>query len=160
VAQLAQQEQAAAQIAIAKVPQDKTRSVGVRYIARGLSVMLLEPYPWNKTASPSFEMAKAEGIVWYPIIALALLGLGPAVRRFQVMLFPLLFGGGALLLYALTEGNVGTAFRHRGEFTWVIALLAGFGFVKMRSIVREIAQGRRENSLSTQNEVNRAIIDH
>ena len=109
-------------------PSDPTRDVGLRYLARGLSVMVLEPYPWDESTSPSFTMAKFEALIWYPVLLLAVAGLVPAWRRHRhVMLFPLFLGAGTGLLYALTEGNVGTAFRHRGEFVWVVALLAGIG---------------------------------
>lgn len=108
-------------------PTDPSRKVGLRYIGRGLSVMLLEPYPWNPSTSPSFTMAKFEAIVWYPVVILAVVGVAGVLRRWKVMLLPSLLGGGTLFLYALTEGNVGTAVRHRGEFVWVIALFAAMG---------------------------------
>jgi hypothetical protein len=34
-------------------------------------------------------------------------------------------------MYALTEGNLGTAYRHRGEFVWVVALLAALGLSRV-----------------------------
>jgi hypothetical protein len=105
------------------------REPGVKHLARGISVMLAEPYPWDPGDSPSFRMAQAETLVWYPVLLLALLGLAGALRALRVTLFPLLFGGGVMLVYALVEGNVGTAYRHRGEFVWVVALLAAFGLV-------------------------------
>lgn len=111
---------------------DPTREVGIRYIARGVSVMLFEPYPWDPSTSPSFTMAKFEAIVWYPVLILGAVGVVAALRRWRLMLLPSLLGLGTMILYALTEGNVGTAFRHRGEFAWVISLFAGFGFAALR----------------------------
>lgn len=113
--------------------QDPTRPVGARHIIRGLSVMLVEPYPWDNPTSPSFRMAQFETIIWYPILMLAMIGLWSARRHLIVMAYPLLYGGGALIVYALVEGNVGTAYRHRSEFVWVIALLAGLGVARLRS---------------------------
>jgi Holliday junction resolvase len=112
------------------------RQSGVRHLVRGISVMLAEPYPWDPGSSPSFRMAQAETLVWYPILLLALLGLLPALKALRVTLFPLMLGGGMLLLYALVEGNVGTAYRHRGEFVWVIVLFAGFGWMELLRMVR------------------------
>lgn len=111
---------------------DPTRPVGAKHIIRGLSVMLAEPYPWDTPTSASFKMAQLETVIWYPILVLAFIGLWSAKGRLIVMGYPLLYGGGALLVYALAEGNVGTAYRHRSEFVWVIALLAGLGFARLR----------------------------
>ena len=102
----------------------------VRHIPRGVSVMLFEPYPWQSSDSPSFTYAKAESLVWYPIV---LLGFGGCVwlwRRKEVLAFPFLVGVALLFTYALTEGNLGTAFRHRGELVWIFALFAATGLAK------------------------------
>ena len=40
-----------------------------------------------------------------------------------MLAFPVLAGAATLAMYGLTEGNLGTAYRHRGEFVWVVALL-------------------------------------
>jgi hypothetical protein len=137
----ATQTQAAQQLASI---EGARREPGIKHMARGMSVMLMEPYPWDPGTSPSFKMAQAETIVWYPVLLLALIGLWGAVRALRVTAFPLLFGGGIMLVYALVEGNVGTAYRHRGEFIWVIALLAGFGIA---AIARKIAARRGDRDV-------------
>ncbi|MDQ3677323.1 MAG: hypothetical protein M3401_11060, partial [Actinomycetota bacterium] len=48
-------------------------------------------------------------------------------RHRRTLAFPVLAGGAILMMYGLTEGNLGTAYRHRGEFVWVVALLAAIG---------------------------------
>jgi hypothetical protein len=104
----------------------------VHYLPQGVLVMLLQPYPWQATDSTYMKVARANGIIWYPLLLLAFLGLLTLrPRHLRVMAFPLLAGGAILLSYALVEGNLGTAFRHRGEFEWVIALLAGFGLWRL-----------------------------
>jgi len=102
----------------------------LRHLPKGLSVMLLEPYPWRDTDNPRVDLARLESLVWYPLLAFALLGLfdlarSPRYRR--VLMYPVLVGGAVLLIYALAEGNFGTAYRHRGEFVWVVAVLAATG---------------------------------
>jgi hypothetical protein len=72
-------------------------------------------------------MARLETIVWYPLLALALIGLSTVWRNRRVLAFPVVAGGAIMVMYALSEGNLGTAYRHRGEFVWVIALLAALG---------------------------------
>ena len=93
----------------------------------GLAAMLIQPYLWETGGSTQLRLARLEGIVWYPILLLALIGLPQVRRRLRVTAFPVLVGGGLLLVYALVEGNVGTAYRHRGDFVWVICILAALG---------------------------------
>lgn len=102
----------------------------LRHLPRGLSVMLLEPYPWQATDNRRVQMAKLEWILWFPLLVLAFIGFVQAARdpaRRAIYAYPVLVGAGVVLLYALVEGNFGTAFRHRGEFVWVVALLAATG---------------------------------
>lgn len=99
----------------------------LRHLPRGLSVMLLEPYPWQRTGNARLRFAQLESVVWYPLLAFGVIGTRDLWRHKRVLLFPLLFGGGTVILYSLTEGNFGTAYRHRGEFVWVVALFAAFG---------------------------------
>ncbi|HET6865328.1 MAG TPA: hypothetical protein VFH80_05370 [Solirubrobacteraceae bacterium] len=104
----------------------------VSYIPQGVVVMLAEPFPWQVTGSTYLKLARAEAIIWYPLLLLALVGLlSLRTRQLRVMAFPVLAGGATLLSYALVEGNLGTAFRHRGELEWVVALLAGFGLWRL-----------------------------
>jgi hypothetical protein len=98
------------------------------YLPRGVLAVLVQPYPWQVTGSTYLKVARAYAIIWYPLLLLAFFGLLTVrPRHLRVMAFPLLAGGAILISYALVEGNLGTAFRHRGEFEWVVALLASFG---------------------------------
>lgn len=103
------------------------------HLPKGLEVMLIEPLPLPFSGSVSLRFARLESLVWYPILGLAIVGLIEMRRRLSLLLFPLLAGAGVLLTYALAEGNVGTAYRHRGEFVWVVALLAGLGVQRLLS---------------------------
>lgn len=97
------------------------------HLPRGLSVMLFEPYPWDANRNSRVVFAKLDTLLWYPILGLALVGLSQVRRHRRVLLFPTLVGIGVLIGYALSEGNLGTAFRHRGELVWIAAVLAAFG---------------------------------
>jgi hypothetical protein len=114
----------------------------VRHLPQGVLALLAEPYPWQSGGSVYLNLARIQTVIWYPLLLLAFLGLLMLrPRHLRVMAFPLLAGGAILILYALTEGNLGTAFRHRGEFEWVIALLAGFGLWRLARW-RASARGR------------------
>ena len=97
------------------------------HLPKGMFVMLLEPVPWSTEGSTTMRLARLEALLWYPLLALAAIGLLQARRLLWALAFPILAGGGMLFVYALTEGNIGTAYRHRGEFVWVVCLLAGLG---------------------------------
>lgn len=106
----------------------------VRHLPRGIAYLLLAPFPWAAGRNTGVDLARLEAIVWYPILGLALAGAITQIwdrRRRYMILFPLMAGTGSLLIYALTEGNVGTAYRHRGEFVWVVALLAALGWRRL-----------------------------
>jgi hypothetical protein len=103
-------------------------SAELSYLPTGLTVVALRPWPWETSSgSAAVRMARAEALVWYAIVALAFVGLSTAWGRRRVLAFPLLCGGAVLVMYGLTEGNLGTAYRHRGEIVWVVALLAALG---------------------------------
>jgi hypothetical protein len=113
-------------------PSASETSADLSYLPQGVMVMLAQPYPWQVTGSKYMKVARADAIIWYPLLLLASLGLlSLRTRHLRVMAFPLLAGGAVLVSYALVEGNLGTAFRHRGEFEWVVALLAGFGLWRL-----------------------------
>jgi hypothetical protein len=97
------------------------------YLPKGLAILVLGPYPWQGSASAALTFAKAETVLWYPLLALAVVGVLSVRRHAATLLFPLVVGGGVACMWALVEGNFGTAYRHRGELVWVVCLLAAAG---------------------------------
>jgi hypothetical protein len=106
---------------------EDTVGANISHLPRGLSVMLFEPVPWRDPTSSNMNLARWEMVLWYPLLALAAIGLFNSRKYLDALAFPILAGGGMLFVYSLAEGNIGTAFRHRGEFVWTIALLAACG---------------------------------
>ena len=99
----------------------------VLYLPTGLRTMLIDPLPHHLGESTRIVFAFAENIIWYPLLALAVYGM-PAIRRRNLELtLTLLLLIGLTIMWALIEGNFGTAFRHRGEFVWAVIVLAGVG---------------------------------
>lgn len=109
----------------------------VAHLPRGVSVMLLEPFPWASGGSTGLQLARAETLLWYPVLALALIGVMNLWRHRRVLLFPFVAGGALVVVYALSEGNLGTAYRHRGEFVWAVAVFAGFGVARVSAWIRK-----------------------
>lgn len=96
-------------------------------LPRGLSVMLLEPFPWRDYGNARLRLAQLETLMWYPLLLLAGLGMLRTLRHPRVLAFPALIIVGISVMYALTEGNIGTAYRHRGEYAWAVCALAAWG---------------------------------
>ena len=102
-------------------------SVSIRAMPSGLVAVALRPLPWEEPTTTTMSLARFEALVWLPLYLLALVGLLSAWRHRLTLAFPVAVGAGIVLLGAVTQGNVGTAFRHRGQILWVLALLAGLG---------------------------------
>jgi hypothetical protein len=99
----------------------------IEHLPCGFPAVVLRPYPWESDSSTSVRLARLEALLWYPLLALSLFGLTRGWTLRRVLAFPALYGGGIIVVYALTEGNVGTAFRHRAEAMWAVALFAALG---------------------------------
>lgn len=103
----------------------------ISHLPKGLAALLLRPFPWEETTKLGLLLARLETLVWYPIVLLAFVGLFSTRRYVRSLIFPFLAGGATLLVYALAEGNLGTAYRHRGEFVWALAVMAAAGLRSM-----------------------------
>jgi hypothetical protein len=116
-----------------------TAGSNLAYLPHGLAVMTLYPYPWSSQSSGRMQLARVEMVLWYPLLLLGLLGLVQLRRHGRVLGFPLVVGGGIATMWALVEGNFGTAYRHRGEFVWAAVVLAaaGLGVLWSRHLGRE-----------------------
>jgi hypothetical protein len=85
----------------------------ITYVPRGLSNVLFAPYPWAVRRVIDLPTIP-EMLAWYTILAAAAWTVARHRRRLGPASATLLaFAGTALVVYVLTEGNVGTVFRHR-----------------------------------------------
>lgn len=127
-------------------PADSMNPVeaNLSYLPKGIALMLFAPLPWHESTSSAMTLAQYETAVWYPLLLLAIIGLPIFVRNFRRTAFILVLGGGILLMYALGEGNIGTAYRHRGEFTWIIGISAVYGMLALRDLLRKNGQPTSE----------------
>lgn len=121
-------------------------AANLRYLPRGLEVILLEPI--RPSSNRRVQLALAENLVWWPLLLLAGVGAWTGRRRMRVLAFPVLSAGAIAVLYGLSEGNLGTAFRHRGEIVWAVTLLAGVGAAalparRQRGAVASVSGGGR-----------------
>lgn len=129
----------------APVAQEEDAAVrrDLQDLPRGVVVALLEPLPWTENSSGRLLYAKLEMMVWYPLLALALFGAWARRRQVDVIAFPLVASAGLIFVYALAEGNIGTAFRHRGEVVWAAAVVGMLGLKHVAATVRQRETARK-----------------
>jgi hypothetical protein len=115
---------------VARTEKDKAITSGFSHLPEGLLNVTMRPYPWESTPSLSLFLARVENVGWYLLYALCALGIVVSIRRRAARLalqFPMLLLGMMVGIAALTQGNLGTAFRHRDQVLWALALGAAAG---------------------------------
>jgi 4-amino-4-deoxy-L-arabinose transferase-like glycosyltransferase len=122
---------------------DATTTADLEHLPRGLSVMLLEPFPWASADSFQAQLAKLSLLYWLPLIVLAGFGVSAAYQRRRELSFLVLTAGALLLVYALGEGNLGTAFRHRSELVPALAAVAALGIPRAMARWRDRRPGHQ-----------------
>jgi hypothetical protein len=107
---------------------DDSAGASLHALPRGLLAVLLRPYPWESADTVDSSFARIENIGWYVLYAFAALGAVATGWRSRDRLgYPALLFLGITASAAVIQGNLGTAFRHRGELLWVVALFAAIG---------------------------------
>lgn len=120
----------ATQAAVAASTEDQSVRQGLGHLPTGLIDVTLRPLPWQSTVGLTLLMARLETLGWYVLYGLTLVGIVVSLRRRPARLalqFPVLVMGMLVGIAALTQGNLGTAFRHRDQILWVLALCAAAG---------------------------------
>lgn len=115
------------------VDEGLTADVGA--LPRGLVATTLRPFLWEPRTSITLRLASLENVLWYGLYAVAIAGAWAGRRRLDVLAVPLVTAGALVVGGALTQGNLGTAFRHRGQIFWIIALLASLA-IEQRLVAR------------------------
>ncbi len=99
----------------------------LRFLPTGLGYFLFAPFPWH-TRSFLQSVTLPETLMWYAlfpfIVRGAYLGIRHDLRRLAVVLSVLVV---VTVAYALVEGNVGTAYRHRAQLLPLFFILASVG---------------------------------
>ena len=109
---------------------DNSITASLKAIPGGLAAFYFRPLPWEAIGERSliFRLAAVENLLWFVLYGFALFGIRPLWRRHPVIV---IFGSSFFLTAGLgasvTQGNIGTAFRHRLQVLWVVALLAVVG---------------------------------
>lgn len=111
-----------------------TPEKAIAFLPVGILYLLMAPFPWMIR---NFRQAITlpEMLVWWYLIPSLIRGLVYGVKeRFTYVSSPLLFSLGLTLMYALFQGNVGTAYRQRTQIFifYFIFISAGLLLKKSR----------------------------
>jgi hypothetical protein len=99
----------------------------IAFIPVGLAYFLLAPFPWSVT-SVLQQVTLPESIAWYALVLCVFRGAWLALKhdpRAYTVLVAVL--ATVTFSYALVEGNVGTAYRHRAQVLPLFFVLAAVG---------------------------------
>jgi hypothetical protein len=109
---------------------DNTFSSQLKAVPNGLAAFYLRPYLWEGLAGGSLILlgASVENLVWLVGYGLALYGVRPMWRlNPSFLVFGITYFASIGLVASVTQGNLGTAFRHRAQVLWLVALLGAVG---------------------------------
>ena len=95
----------------------------LRHLPTGIAYALFAPFPWALRRVADW-LTLPEMLLWYGLLAALPWTLWRARRLWRSWSPLLLFVAGILLILALTEGNVGTLYRHRAMVIPFVAVLA------------------------------------
>ena len=96
----------------------------------GIIAFYFRPFPWEGLAGGSliFLGASVENLFWLAGYGLALYGVRPMWRSNpSLLVFGITYFASIGLVASVTQGNIGTAFRHRGQILWLVAVLGAVG---------------------------------
>ena len=102
----------------------------LKQVPNGLAAFYFRPFPWEARGEKplQFRLASIENSLWLFLYGFALFGIRPLWRLHPALL---IFAASNFFLTGLvasvTQGNLGTAFRHRLQILWVVALLTVVG---------------------------------
>lgn len=110
----------------------------LRFLPVGVGYFLLAPAPWQ-LLNARHVLTLPEMLLWYALLPSVVLGIASSLReRFAVALPVASFSLLVTVSYALVEGNLGTAYRHRAQVLVLFLVFAGVG-IEARSRRRSAA---------------------
>ncbi len=109
---------------------DNTFSSNLKAVPNGLAAFYLRPYLWEGLAGGSLILlgASVENLVWLVGYSLALYGVRPMWRlNPSFLVFGITYFASTGLVASVSQGNLGTAFRHRLQIIWLVAVFGAVG---------------------------------
>ena len=116
---------------------DNRAVTSLQRVPRGLFDTLVRPLPWEDLRSLEMLMAGLESILWMSIYGLTIYGVWSHRDRYHLLLFPSLLILSIAITGAVSHRNLGTAFRHRGQIMFALAVLATGGIQAIFEVRRQ-----------------------
>ncbi len=113
----------------------------MRFLPVGLAYYLFAPFPWDLGSALQW-FTLPETLLWYGLFPFVVRGALLALRRdprAYAVFFSVVIA--VVIPYALVQGNVGTAYRHRAQILPLLFVLAAIGLRDAYSVL--IARRRR-----------------
>jgi hypothetical protein len=115
-----------------------TPEKAVKFLPLGVMYILLAPFPWM-LVNIRQAITLPEMLVWWYLIPSLIRGIIYGVKeRFTYVSSTLLFSVGLTMVYALFQGNFGTAYRQRSQFFIFFFIFISAGLV-LKKIKKEQA---------------------
>lgn len=111
----------------------------LRFLPMGLAYFLFAPVPWQLSGLRQL-LTLPEMLAWYALFPFVLSGLRHALRERFAQAMPVATLAASLSVsYALVEGNLGTAYRHRAQVLVLLLVFAGVGLARRAALARSPA---------------------
>jgi hypothetical protein len=120
-------------------PTSETYARILAYLPMGVAYTMFAPAPWAITRVHDLLTAP-EMLVWYILMAAALVTVIRFRARWWLLLPPVLFVASFIGAMALTEGNVGTLFRHRAMIIPLVIVLAAPSLLALGRVASRAAR--------------------
>jgi hypothetical protein len=119
------------------------------YLPKGVSYFLLAPFPWQMT-KVSQAITFPEMLVWWSLVPSVVVGIRRALReRLSESSGILLFLMALTLVYGLSQGNVGTAYRMRAQLLVFYFIFASAGIKPTHWVARFLPKVPAEGDAGT-----------
>ena len=123
---------ASAQSAFGQDVDVSTAGGAISVIPLGLVYLLFAPFPWQ-LVNLRQSITLPEMVVWWCVFPLMVLGLWFTIKyRLRQALPVLLFSTMLTLAYSVLQGNVGTAYRQRGQLLVFYFMFVAVGYVLLK----------------------------
>ena len=129
---------------------DNRPRTSLRRVPKGLLDTMIQPLPWKAGwSNPDRFAAGLELPFWILLYVFSAYGAWEQREHFRQLIFPALLFGSVAVSGAMVHGNLGTAFRHRGQVLFAVAILAVGGLQAVAD--RRKGRQRRRDTIDSVN---------
>lgn len=102
---------------------DNAVTANLAWLPKGAVATLFRPWIWETASSGSMSLARVENLLWLAVYLAAIAGAWIGRREWRRLAIVVGMLVALVAEAAVSQGNLGTAFRHRGQIVWALAIL-------------------------------------